>query len=336
MTNDSPKSPKGPWLTWGLGVVAVALMVAILVPRIGGQLWWVQTLNFAQVQFAILLIVVAIAIVVFLDLKRRFTQFLVAALAACGAYQANFLLPYTPLAAKQLGSASSCAPDNRLRILTLNVLRGNDKSAPVLDLVRSIKPDLFLAQEADPAWKQALQPLKNEYPHVVDAARDGYWGMMLFSRLPLANPEVRYLVEDYVPSIRTGVRLPSGAVATFYGLHPKPPLGNSIVAKGDAEILHAGREIRQRAAPAVLAGDLNDVPWSHTLQRFQRESGMRDPRVGRGLYPTYKTNAPLMRWPIDHVFASHSFRILGYEKLADVGSDHFPVLATLCLRSNGR
>lgn len=336
MTNESARSSERPWLTWGLGVVAVALMAAILIPRLGGQLWWVQSLNFAQVQFAILLIVVTVAAFFLLDMKARVAQVLVAALVACGAYQASFLLPYTPFAAKEARSASSCPADNRLRILTLNVLRGNDNSAPVLNLVRSIKPDLFLAQETDPAWKRALQPLKNDYPYVVDAARDGYWGMMLFSRLPLANTEVRYLVEDYVPSIRTGVRLPSGAAATFYGLHPKPPLGNSIVARGDAEILLAGREIRQGAAPAVLAGDLNDVPWSHTLQRFQRESGMRDPRVGRGLYPSYKTNAPLMRWPIDHVFVSPSVRISGYEKLADVGSDHFPVLATLCLHSNGR
>lgn len=58
---------------------------------------------------------------------------------------------------------------------------------------------------------------------------------------------------------------------------------------------------------------------------------MGDPRIGRGLYPTYKTDSRLMRWPIDHVFATHSFQVLKYEKLPDVGSDHFPVLATLCL-----
>lgn len=319
------------WWTWGLGLVAFLLMFAILAPRFGGNRWWVQTLNFPQVQFAVVLIIVTVAIVFLLDVKRRVPQVLLAAMIACGLYQASFLLPYTPLAAKELRSAAACPTEKRLRVLSLNVLRGNDLSAPILALVRSVKPDLFLALEVDPDWRRALQPLKPEFPHVVDAVRDGYWGMMLFSRLPLIKPEVRYLVEGYVPSIRAGVRLPSGAIPIFYGLHPKPPLGNSIVARGDAELILAGREIRQLAAAAVLAGDLNDVPWSHTLQRFLDESAMGDPRVGRGLYSTYKTDAKLMRWPIDHIFATRSFQILGYDTLADVGSDHLPVLATLCL-----
>lgn len=220
MTDDGQKSRSRHWLTWGLGVTAVALVIAILVPRVGGNLWWVQTLNFPQVQYALLLIMVTVAVVALLDLKKRVPKALLAVLIACGAYQASFLLPYTALSAEELRSAASCPADNRLRILTLNVLRGNDRSTPVTDLVRSVKPDLFFAQETDPAWKQALQSLKTDYPYVVDAARDGYWGMMLFSRLPLADPEVRYLVEDYVPSIRAGVRLPSGAIPIFYGLHP--------------------------------------------------------------------------------------------------------------------
>lgn len=240
------------WLTWGLCFVAVALMFVILVPRLGGNIWWVQTLNFPQVQFAVTLIVVAVLIVLLLDMKRRVPQVLLAALIACGLYQASFLLPYTPLVAKDLRSAAACPANKRLRVLSLNVLRGNDRSAPVLALVRSVKPDLFLALEADPAWRRALQPLKSDLPHVVDATRDGYWGMMLFSRLPLVKPEVRFLVDGYVPSIRAGVRLPSGAVPVFYGLHPKPSLGNSIVARGDAEIILAGREIRQMATPRFL------------------------------------------------------------------------------------
>ena len=72
MTNDSPKSRERPLLTWGLGLVAVALMAAILIPRLGGRLWWVQSLHFAQVQFAILLIVVTVTVVFLLDLILLF------------------------------------------------------------------------------------------------------------------------------------------------------------------------------------------------------------------------------------------------------------------------
>ena len=39
----------------------------------------------------------------------------------------------------------------------------------------------------------------------------------------MIGQEVRFLVEDDVASIKTGLRLLSGARIDFYGLHPKPP-----------------------------------------------------------------------------------------------------------------
>ena len=320
------------WMGVGLWVIGGALILATLLPSFGIDRWWIQILIFPQVHFAVLLCVTALAAAWLLDSGRRAILFLLAALLACIGYQAFRLLPYTPLARQEAETAAACPAENRLRVLVLNVLKGNARTGPVLDLVRSADPDLFLALETDPAWAQALQPLRSSYPNVVDAVRTNYWGMMLFSRLPLADAKVRYLVDGYVPSIQARVRLPSGAEPVFYGLHPKPPLSGNEVALGDAELIAAAREIRKSAAATVLAGDLNDVPWSPTTQLFQDVSGMRDPRVGRGIFPTYKTHAPLLSWPIDHIFASRGFSVIGFEKLANVGSDHFPVLATLCHR----
>ena len=45
----------------------------------------------------------------------------------------------------------------------------------------------------------------------------------MFSRLELLQPTIRFLVDDAIPSIKTGVRLRSGAVVDLYGLHPQPP-----------------------------------------------------------------------------------------------------------------
>ena len=46
--------------------------------------------------------------------------------------------------------------------------------------------------------------------HAIAHPREDDYGIHLFSRFPLIGPEVRFLVEDYVPSIKTGLRLPSG------------------------------------------------------------------------------------------------------------------------------
>ena len=98
----------------------------------------------------------------------------------------------------------------------------------------------------------------------------------------------------------------------------------------DAELLLVGRAIQAHDGPTVVAGDLNDVAWSHTSELFRRLARLLDPRVGRGLLPTFHADYKLLRWPLDHVFYSEHFLLSGMERLGDVGSDHFPIWVELC------
>lgn len=146
---------------------------------------------------------------------------------------------------------------------------------------------------------------------------------------PLFGPEVRFLVEDYVPSIKTGLSLPSGARIDLYGLHPKPPPLQDTERR-DAELLLVGQEVQKQAAPSIVAGDLNDVAWSRTNSLFQEVSRLLDPRIGRKPYATFNADWPLLRWPPDHVFFEESFRLLKIAVMGDIGSDHFPFFVALC------
>ena len=87
-----------------------------------------------------------------------------------------------------------------------------------------------------------------------------------------------------------------------------------------------GRELTHDVLPCIVAGDLNDVAWSHTTRLFSRVSGLLDPRVGRGPIPTFPANFPLLRFPLDHVFLSSEFRLIHFGRGPDIGSDHFPVV----------
>ena len=37
----------------------------------------------------------------------------------------------------------------------------------------------------------------------------------------------------------------------------------------------------------------------------------------------------MLRWPLDHLFHSHHFRLVKIQRLREFGSDHFPVLVEL-------
>jgi endonuclease/exonuclease/phosphatase (EEP) superfamily protein YafD len=87
--------------------------------------------------------------------------------------------------------------------------------------------------------------------------------------------------------------------------------------------------------PIIVAGDFNDVAWSHTTRLFQRLSGLLDPRVGRGLYNTFHADHPLLRFPLDHLFHSNHFTLGSFRRLRHIGSDHFPIYVELNLNSEG-
>jgi endonuclease/exonuclease/phosphatase (EEP) superfamily protein YafD len=310
----------------GLGGLAVLLTAIAFLPSNDAlvRLW-----DFPRVQLAALL-GAALAVSPWLFARgSRWRLLFPAALLAALICQLVAIFPYTPLMKKQAQTAASCDAGARLRVLTSNVLQKNEDASRLQAAIAAADPDIVLLLETDAAWEQRLAALKTAYPHTVRRPLDNTYGMLLYSKLPLIGPRVRFLVEDDVPSIKTGVRLRSGARIDLYGVHPKPP-PHQDTAQRDAELILIGREVSKSRVPAIVIGDLNDVAWSDTTHLFQETSHLLDPRVGRGTFDTFNANWPLFKWPLDHVFFASTFQLIEMRTLDKIGSDHLPVLAALC------
>ena len=121
-----------------------------------------------------------------------------------------------------------------------------------------------------------------------------------------------------------------GTEFALWGVHPAPPRPQNDTEQRDAELMLVGKEALASEVPSVVAGDLNDVAWSSTTKLFQKISGLLDPRIGRGLYATFNAHWPLLKWPLDHVFASKEWTLGQFRILNNIGSDHLPMLVELC------
>ena len=59
------------------------------------------------------------------------------------------------------------------------------------------------------------------------------------------------------------------------------------------------------------------------------QASLADVSLGRGIHPTWFSRFPFMGLPIDHVLVNPGFRAAEVEVLPSIGSDHFPLLASL-------
>ncbi|MBW4961405.1 endonuclease/exonuclease/phosphatase family protein [Sulfitobacter sp. CW3] len=293
----------------------------------------VRGIAFPREQFFVLSLAMILLSVFVLEPQPR--VFAICALGIAAAIHVGYIVKFTPIWTKQSVGANQAEladTDTHVTLIAANVKQSNRDYQQLVDLIKEEQPDIATALEVDQDWVDALyDALKDDYQHWVKVPKSNSYGIVLMSNLPLSQTQVRELLVDDVPSIRTHVQTKSGQNWRLYIIHPEPPVPNHDTKGRDGEIAMTGIEAGKDDLPVVVTGDLNDVAWSAPTRRFQRLSGLLDPRVGRGFYNTFHAGIPLLRWPLDHLFHSSEFRLIRMDRLRHIGSDHFPILFSLAL-----
>lgn len=309
------------------------ILLATLLPLLRAEAWWVRIFDFPRLQIALLSVALLFLYPLVREPKLVWEDLFAGLLFASALYQFGRMLPYTPVWKKQVQESRRPSKGSSLRLLIANVWMPNRNAPQLLEIIRQADPDLILIIEANRWWRSELDLLEKSHPFILHHPLENTYGMLLYSRFELILPEVRFLVQEDVPSIHAGVRLPSGREIALRGVHPRPPAPTEHPrsTERDVELLIIGKEVRGSKAPVIVAGDLNDVAWSRTTQLFRKISGLLDPRIGRKFLNTFHARYPFMRWPLDHVFHSPHFRLIELKRLPAFGSDHFPIFASLNL-----
>lgn len=321
------------YVTGALWAVTGFLVLGTLAPLTKIRHGAIQGFAFPREQFFALAVALLVAFYFIETGTARWVGMALVALA--GAAQLIYIVKFTFIWPRQSVKAKGQVKadrDRHVSVLASNVKMSNRQYDRLINLARSRQPDVLMAIEVDQPWIDALaEGLDDLYPYRHDVPRDTGYGLCLLSRLPVEDTEVREVVTEGVPSIKATMKLRNGERFRLYVVHPEPPiLGHDTLGR-DSEIAQIGIEAEKDPLPAIVTGDLNDVAWSETTRRFQRLSGLLDPRVGRGFYNTFSATMPWMRWPLDHLFHDPRFRLVEMGRAPKIGSDHFPMWFVLAL-----
>ena len=314
-------------------LIGLMIVIATVLPLSKSHRWWIRICDFPRFQVAVLAIGLLVLMLATHWPFGIVDYILFSGVALSALWQVSWVWRYVPGAPLEVESryAAVGAPE-RIALLTTNVLQKSRDCDALLKIIGEADPDLVLAVETDEWWCSRLtEGLRARYPHSLIYPLSNGYGLAAFSRLELTDPEIRFLVDDAIPSIKTGVRLRAGALVDLYGLHPQPPAPQQDSTERDVELILVGKEIKKANRPAIVLGDLNDVAWSPTTSRFKNVGGLLDPRRGRGFFNTYPAGLPGLRYPLDYIFHTAHFAVCDMRVLPRFQSDHLPLVAALCL-----
>jgi endonuclease/exonuclease/phosphatase family metal-dependent hydrolase len=232
----------------------------------------------------------------------------------------------------------------RIRILTYNIHHGEGQDF-IVDLQRiarvinSVAPDLVALQEVDsnvrrtklldePAELARLTNMQAIFGHNIPH-QGGLYGNAVLSRWPIVKSLNHPLPAPYYGEQRGVLEVsiqppaweqPLLLFATHFDYR-----------QGSPERLTSARIINELIAsrgnrPALLAGDLNDMPSSRTLY----ELGKQWQRANRFASPTYPAYYPWKQIDYVMLYPRNSWRVIETRVIDEpVASDHRPFLAVL-------
>ncbi|GAB4182757.1 MAG: endonuclease/exonuclease/phosphatase family protein [Wenzhouxiangellaceae bacterium] len=321
-------------LTWILLGLSAFCLCAALIPLWRHPAWWVRGFDYPRAQF-FFLETLLLPLLWIIDLPSWVVYLGSGMLLPAVILDGYRVLPYSPLW-PYMSQPETDPQAPSLSIVVANVLMSNRDTDTFLGYVRRWAPDIVVTLEPNDWWAEQLKPLHDIYPHRILHPLSNRYGILLYSRLPLSEKRVQYLINPEIPSIDTVVTLTDERRIRLICLHPEPPSPTEAdeSTERDGELMMVGRHVSKHDQPTIVLGDLNDVAWSHSTRLFLRLSKLLDPRRGRGIFSTFPAAQPWLRWPLDHVFHSRHFRLISLDRLPRWGSDHLSIYVSLSYTGN--
>ena len=239
------------------------------------------------------------------------------------AFNASYVLPWY-FGATRVESGST------IKLLHANVYAGNDQYERLFELIEAEQPDVIFLQEVTQKWRDATLRLRGDYPHNYVAAREGSFGIAMFSRIALDSVEHADSPPLDYPTIVATMTVNNEAL-TLINTHPTIPMSRLQYEARNEQLRSIAALVNQAAGAVVLTGDLNASVWSSNYRKLEASTGLRNTRRGFGILPTWPTFLPFAMIPIDHALVSGGIGVVETRTGARIGSDHLPLIVEIAV-----
>lgn len=233
-------------------------------------------------------------------------------------------VPYLTASAQ----APQVAPEGATFVVaSANVSLGNRDPRPLIEWVSKERTDVVALFEISPEYAARLGAV-SEFAFQKVIPSQSPFGIALLSRHPMHDVKV-VRDADGIAHIEADVGW-QGEMLKIVALHPMPPLEPRYQLARDSKLRSLAKAAIDEGHPVIFAGDINATPWSSAFSGLDH-LGLRR---ATGLAPSWPTVlGGFAGIPIDHVLVTGHWGVVQSNIGPDVGSDHFPVMARLRLKS---
>ena len=214
-----------------------------------------------------------------------------------------------------------------IKVFSSNFLVTNDDFETIKTVIAKEKPDTIVILEADYGWREQKSMFEAEYPYITISEKNGSFGIVMASKYPV---EYKHFTLAGYEALEADLTV-NGSPFRIIGVHPFPPSRSDLAELRNQQFEELIAKINSDKIPTAVMGDFNSSPWSPHFKELMAETGLKDAALGFGIINTWNVNIPLLKIPIDHVLTSPEIETLDFHRAVDVGSDHYPIVASLRL-----
>ena len=319
-------------------ILSFLLLFMSVLPSFRITHWSVQVFDYIRIQVLFVQLVVLVGSFILFGEAGIAIYVAQIVLFISMVYQLVVIYPYVPIGSwfKKTKPTKYETSGKELSIVSSNVLQKNEEYHKLIDLVRSIKPDILLTTETNKEWEKALEVLEDDFLFNHKIALENRYGMHFYTKLKAVEIKEHYLLSEETPSIEAHLEDEEGNRFVFWGVHPPPPSPTEkpTSRQNEAELMKLAKLIRTTGYPSIVIGDFNDVCWSRNSELFAKTSKLKDVRLGRGILGTFPVRPSIFRFPLDLIFSSYEIQVHDIKILQDIGSDHLPVFSKFSVMSS--